>query len=179
MDSGVAWKLHRLRPGILNIQIHLDTKTMADHQHGTLAPNTDNIKLTKGCKKVLEYLERFDELCSAQDIYGLMRADDTKCPGLTTVYRSLESLVSQGLVQEVVLGDGERRYEMVHPGEHHHHLVCEKCRKSVHLDECLVEQIEENIRTKHGFRIKSHLLELFGVCQDCDKPQTKSTAGVH
>jgi Fur family ferric uptake transcriptional regulator len=138
---------------------------MAEHNHGlTIDPN---LRLTKGCKKVLEYLERSHDLTSAQDIHGLMRTEDNGAPGLTTVYRSLESLVGMGLVQAVDLGDGERRYELIHPGEHHHHLVCEICRKSVHLDECLVEQFEDSIRNSHGFQIRSHVLEIFGVCKDC------------
>jgi Fur family ferric uptake transcriptional regulator len=68
-------------------------------------------RLTKGCKKVLEVLERNSELTTAQDIHSQLRTEDFKAPGLTTVYRSLESLVSLGLVQAVDLGDGERRYE--------------------------------------------------------------------
>jgi len=142
------------------------------HEHGshghshstTLNPK---LRLTKGCKKVLEYLERSHDLTSAQDIHALMRTEDTSAPGLTTVYRSLESLVGMGLVQSVALGDGERRFELVPPGEHHHHLVCEICRKSVHLDECLIEQFEDSIKKSHGFQIRSHVLEIFGFCKDC------------
>ena len=143
-----------------------------DHEHGshghshatTLNPK---LRLTKGCKKVLEYLERSHDLTSAQDIHALMRTEDNSAPGLTTVYRSLESLVGMGLVQSVALGDGERRFELVPPGEHHHHLVCEICRKSVHLDECLIEQFEDIIKKSHGFQIRSHVLEIFGFCKDC------------
>lgn len=137
---------------------------MAEHKHGLTIPNQ---KLTKGCKKVLEYLERAHDLTSAQDIYGLMRSEDENAPGLTTVYRSLESLVSLGLVQAVQLGDGENRYELVRPGEHHHHLICEYCRKSLHLDECLIEQFEETIKNNYGFAIRSHVLEIFGTCKEC------------
>jgi Fur family ferric uptake transcriptional regulator len=126
-------------------------------------------KLTKGCQKVLEVLKEQHQLASAQDIFGQMRGDDSTAPGLTTVYRSLESLVSQGLVQAVDLGDGERRYEMVKPGEHHHHLVCDGCRASVHLDSCLVEELEDGIRTKYGFAVKGHILEIFGTCQSCQQ----------
>lgn len=126
-------------------------------------------KLTKGCQKVLEVLKEQHQLASAQDIFGQMRGDDATAPGLTTVYRSLESLVSQGLVQAVDLGDGERRYEMVKPGEHHHHLVCDGCRASVHLDSCLVEELEDGIRSKYGFMVKGHILEIFGTCQKCQK----------
>ena len=123
--------------------------------------------LTKGAQKVFELLEQSHELSSAQDIYGKLRTEEDKAPGLTTVYRSLESLVQMGLVQAVDLGDGERRYEVVAPGEHHHHLVCTKCGNSTHLDSCLVEDIEDAIRRKYKFQIDSHIFEVFGVCEAC------------
>lgn len=124
--------------------------------------------LTKGAQKVLELLEQSHELTSAQDIYGKLRTEEsTKAPGLTTVYRSLESLVSLGLVQAVDLGDGERRYEVVEPGEHHHHLVCRSCSRSTHLDSCLIEDIEKAISDKYEFAIESHVFEVFGLCREC------------
>jgi Fur family ferric uptake transcriptional regulator len=123
--------------------------------------------LTKGAQKVLELLGQSNRLSSAQDIYGRLRTEEPKAPGLTTVYRSLESLVTMGLVQAVDLGDGERRYEVVQPGEHHHHLVCKKCGTSTHLDSFLVEQIEESIRKYYKFQIDSHVFEVFGLCETC------------
>lgn len=125
--------------------------------------------LTKGCQRVLEVLEQETELASAQDIHGKLRQEEDKAPGLTTVYRSLESLVALGLVQAVDLGDGERRYELVNPGEHHHHVICELCRTSMHLDQCLVSELEEAIQQKYGFEVRSHILEIFGVCDTCQK----------
>lgn len=136
------------------------------HGHGK-GLKQNNIRMTKGCKKVLEALEQFEELSSAQDIHGKLRTGAGDAPGLTTIYRSLESLVGMGLVQSVDLGDGERRYELVKPGEHHHHLVCQGCRSSVHLDQCLIEEFEGSIRQKYGFLIKGHILEIFGLCKDC------------
>ena len=129
-------------------------------------------RLTKGARKVLEVLERTSDLSSAQDIHAIMRSEDTdEAPGLTTVYRSLEALVTMGLAQAVALGDGERRYELVKPGEHHHHLVCERCRSSVHLDSCLVEELETAIEQKYKFQVRGHVLEMFGICTDCQKKE--------
>ena len=125
------------------------------------------MRLTKGCQRVLEALGKKHELSSAQDIHGFLRKEDDAAPGLTTVYRSLESLVGAGLVQGVDLGDGERRYELITPGEHHHHLICDHCRQSVHLDQCVIEDIESSIRTAYGFDVRSHVLEIFGVCKNC------------
>ena len=131
-------------------------------------------KLTKGCKKVLELLDGSHDLSSAQDIHAKLRTADANAPGLTTVYRSLESLVSLGLVQAVDIGDGERRYELVKPGEHHHHLICDHCRASVHLDSCLIEDLDQAIKTKYGFEIRAHVLEIFGLCSACRKKPVSS-----
>lgn len=137
---------------------------MAKHPQSIVPVNT---RLTKGSQKVLQILEKTTALATAQDIHLQLRSEDEKAPGLTTVYRALESLVALGLVQSVDLGDGEKRFELVTPGEHHHHLVCERCRESVHLDQCLVEELESAIKTKYGFEVTGHILELFGVCKRC------------
>lgn len=124
-------------------------------------------KLTKGCRRVLEALEQAHDLTTAQDIHGLLKQMEPEAPGLTTVYRSLESLVEMGLVQAVDLGDGEKRYEIVAPGEHHHHLICQQCNSSIHLDQCVIEDLEKSIQSKYGFVVNSHVLEVFGLCKEC------------
>ena len=126
-----------------------------------------SLRLTKGAKKVLEVLERTDELSSAQDIHGALRSEEESPPGLTTVYRSLESLVQLGLVQAVDFGDGERRYEMVKPGEHHHHLVCRSCGSTVEVSGFEVEAWAAEVAAAHGFSDVHHTIELFGTCADC------------
>ena len=141
------------------------------------APEADRLSgLTKGARVVVDALEEYGDLASAQEIYGRLRAKTDKAPGLTTVYRALDILVAKGYVQSVDLGDGEKRYEVVTPGEHHHHLVCETCGQSNHLDQCVVEEIEDTIRAKYGFLIKSHVLEIFGVCKICHDSQWQPAA---
>jgi Fur family transcriptional regulator, ferric uptake regulator len=130
-------------------------------------------QLTKGCKRVLEVLEKTGDLTSAQDIHVQLRSTSTKPPGLATVYRSLELLVSFGLAQAVDLGDGEQRYEVIEPGEHHHHLVCDRCRKSVHLEKCLVEDIDVLVKKGYDFETRAHVLEVFGLCSTCSRKDKK------
>jgi Fur family ferric uptake transcriptional regulator len=137
---------------------------MAKQPQSIIAANT---RLTKGSQKVLQILEKTTALATAQDIHLQLRNEEEKAPGLTTVYRALESLMALGLVQSVDLGDGEKRFELVSPGEHHHHVICERCRESIHLDQCLVEELEAAIKTKYGFEVTGHILELFGVCKRC------------
>jgi len=132
----------------------------------TFSPPKDT-RLTKGSQKVLQALAKVKNLATAQAIHAQLRDQGDDAPGLTTVYRSLESLVGIGMVQSVELGDGEKRFELVEPGEHHHHLVCERCKECIHLEKCFVEEIEAAVRSRYGFEITNHILELFGVCKKC------------
>lgn len=122
--------------------------------------------LSKSCRKILEIMKPY-ELYSAQEIHTCMRVADPKAPGLSTTYRSLEILLRYKYLQVIVLGDGERRYELISPGEHHHHLICEMCGRSVHLPECAIDNIRDRIASSYGFKIKEHVLEIFGKCGDC------------
>jgi len=132
-----------------------------------------DLRLTKGAKKVLDIMGGMRTLATAQDIYSRMRLEDDEAPGLTTVYRSLEALVAQRLVQAVELGDGEKRYEAINPGEHHHHLICSVCKDSVHLDQCLIQDLDSVIKSKYGFQVTSHLLEIFGTCKKCSDKKSR------
>jgi Fur family transcriptional regulator, ferric uptake regulator len=127
----------------------------------------DLTRLTKGSRKVLAVLEKSSALATAQDIHMQLRNEDNGAPGLTTIYRSLESLVEQGLVQAVELGDGEKRFELITPGEHHHHLICHRCKDSVHLDQCLIDDLQSAIQSTYEFEVQGHILEIFGLCKQC------------
>jgi Fe2+ or Zn2+ uptake regulation protein len=85
-----------------------------------------------------------------------------------TVYRKLELLRSIGAVQEVLLSDEKKYYELTK--EHHHHLVCLSCsRVSDWMPDESVLKKEERRLERAGFRVRYHSLELFGVCRGCAK----------
>lgn len=129
----------------------------------------DSARLSRGSAMVLRILRNTPGLHTAKEIHDLLRKDfDIDAPGLTTVYRSLETLLKLQLVQGVSL-EGEKSYESIAPGEHHHHLICMSCHESIHLDECFVDDMRSRIEGRHGFEVRRHVLELFGLCPDCQK----------
>lgn len=134
------------------------------------------MRMTRGCNMVLRYLKNARGLHSAHEIYGCLRNEfDSDAPGLTTVYRSLETLLKFELIQAIELGQGEKSFEFVEPGEHHHHVICTSCNASVHMDDCFVESMSKKIQDHHGFEVRAHIMELFGLCPTCKSSARQRT----
>ncbi len=120
---------------------------------------------TKQRAAVAEALESQGEFRSAQEIYDIVRRRGDSI-GLTTVYRSLQSMADDGQVDVIVRGDGESVYRQCSPS-HHHHLVCRSCRSTVEIDAPDVERWATDVAAQHGFRDVTHTVEVFGVCSRC------------
>ncbi|MET8154972.1 Fur family transcriptional regulator [Sphaerisporangium sp. NPDC005289] len=115
---------------------------------------------------VREILTHSDGFRSAQDIYAQMRADGAKI-GLTTVYRTLQTLTESGQVDVLRTDDGECVYRACATGTHHHHLVCRDCGRTVEVAGPDVERWTEVVGAEHGFTAITHTLEIFGTCASC------------
>ena len=93
--------------------------------------------------------------------------------GLATVYRGLEVLRLQGLVQSrssIAEGrsstnEGESLYSLVQ--KHQHHFTCLQCSKSMKIDDCPVCKIEAELEQKQSIKVFYHTLEFFGLCTFC------------
>lgn len=114
---------------------------------------------------VLEQLSNTDEFVSAQELHQKISQSGKKL-GLTTVYRALTEMVEQGMADSLSISDGEMRYRICTP-EHHHHLICRVCGKTVEFDMPGFEELALEVAKAHGFTELSHEIELFGVCKDC------------
>ncbi len=108
---------------------------------------------------------------STEEIYDIVRSVDSSV-GQSTVYRTMKLLCESGLAHEVHLGDGVVRYEP-HQEEHHDHLVCEKCGKTVEILSKKMEKMQESIAKKHGFTPTTHTMCLYGICSECRKKRDK------
>lgn len=102
---------------------------------------------------------------TAQQLHDLLRARGDQI-GLTTVYRTLQSMVEAGEV-DVIRTDTEAAYRRCATNEHHHHLVCRSCGRTVEISGPTVERWAEAVAAEHGFRDAGHELEVFGTCGSC------------
>ena len=110
-------------------------------------------------------LDGREDFMSAQQLHDLLRHQGESV-GLTTVYRSLQGLAEAGEVDLLVTDDGETVYRRCSP-EHHHHLVCRSCGRTVEITGPAVETWADAVAREHGFSDISHTLEVFGLCADC------------
>ena len=79
---------------------------------------------------VVDVLASHSCCLTARDIADELRARGERT-GIASVYRALDLLHDLGLVKRLDVGDGTARYEPADPsGEHHHHLVCDRCGSS-------------------------------------------------
>ncbi|HIT76430.1 MAG TPA: transcriptional repressor [Candidatus Avipropionibacterium avicola] len=113
-----------------------------------------------------ELLKTQDEFRTAQQIHDQLRSDGASI-GLTTVYRNLQTMVDAGEVDMIRTPDGEFSYRRCATGQHHHHLVCRSCGRTVEITGPTVERWATRVAEQNGFREVSHELEIFGTCQDC------------
>lgn len=89
----------------------------------------------------------------------------------TSVYRELKFLLSQEIITEFDFADGMARYELKDLN-HHHHLICMKCKKICDLtinDKFEIPTFLRKIQNEKGFTVLKHNLEFFGYCQNCNK----------
>ena len=123
------------------------------------------VRLTGPRRKLAALIERREGHFTAADL--LKDAGRRRMGiGRATVFRLLELLSEQGLVERIDLPDGTHAYIPCEPN-HHHHLVCLACGVTTDLDDCGIEAVTREAARRSGFKIEQHRLELFGRCPDC------------
>jgi Fur family transcriptional regulator, ferric uptake regulator len=120
---------------------------------------------TKQRTAVIDSLQRHDDFRSSQEIHDELRHAGTSV-GLSTVYRTLQALAEVGEVDVIVRDDGESVYRLCSE-QHHHHLVCRRCRTTVELQAPSVETWAQQVAAEHGFTETAHTFEIWGLCPDC------------
>jgi Fur family transcriptional regulator, ferric uptake regulator len=103
---------------------------------------------------------------SVEELWSKVREQDAKV-SVATVYRTMKLLAECGLAHARNFGDGQTRYEAAAGRDHHDHLICTECGRIVEFENDRIEAMQEAVARKHGFRVTSHKMELYGLCQAC------------
>src|SRR6184192_2343966 len=100
---------------------------------------------------VIELLGRQHCCLTAQEIFDQLRTEGRRV-GTASVYRTLEQLTKDGLVQRIDIGAGTSRFEPIHADrEHHHHLVCDDCGKVEAFADDELERALHRVEGRTGY----------------------------
>ena len=126
------------------------------------------LKVTHPRSKILDIFQnKPDSHFSADDIH-LELVKNSENVGLATVYRVLTQLEVAGLIEKNQFNKSQSNYEL--KKAHQDHLICTKCGKIIEFNNPDIEKMQEKISTNFNFKLKTHVMTLFGECTDgkCD-----------
>ncbi len=129
-----------------------------------------NLKFTTQRAQILDAFLSAPKHLSVDEIYDLMKKKKENT-GAATIYRTVKLFVECGIAREIDFRDGKSRFEHTYQKVHHDHLVCETCGKTFEFLNETIEELQNKIAKERGFFVRSHRMEIYGLCKDC---RTKS-----
>jgi Fur family ferric uptake transcriptional regulator len=122
-------------------------------------------KLTGPRLTILDILEQSGGHITSTELLSRVEQRDATI-GRASVFRTLELMIKLGIVWTSVQGGSTVHY-MLMPSGHHHHIVCTSCGKLIEFEDCRLGALIPRLEQEYGVRVEGHLLELYGICRDC------------
>lgn len=116
---------------------------------------------------VIEVLAAEGGCLDAEEVGERLGATGRKI-GTASVYRALNLLSELGLLHPLSLPGTPTRFELVlSDGEHHHHIVCERCGRTEPFSDDRLESAIDAISDRTSFEVLAHDITLHGTCAAC------------
>lgn len=123
-----------------------------------------DLKDTKRRRAVLNVLESAGHPMAAEDIHS--QVIENVHMSVSTTYRILGALSEKGILLKNRSQDG-RTYYQFNNQQHKHYLTCTSCNKTIPIDCCPLDKLEEELNKDTGYIITGHHLEFMGICPIC------------
>ncbi len=129
----------------------------------------NSLKFTSQREAILKTLFEHQEHFTPENLYLLVKEQYPSLNvGITTIYRTLNLLEDNGIATSISFGVLGKKFELS-TKSHHDHLICKECGKIVEFSDQKIEQLQEKIAKLHNFRLTDHLMQLYGICSDCQE----------
>ena len=122
---------------------------------------TKGLRMTEQRRVIASVLEESADHPDVEELYARASARDAGI-SLATVYRTVKLFEEAGILDKLEFGDGRARYEDAER-DHHDHLIDINSGEVIEFMDPEIEQLQEKIAEKLGYRLKGHKLELYGV----------------
>ena len=120
---------------------------------------------TKQKDLILNIIKRKKSSFTIKNIY-----DETKGKtGLTTIYRFINKLEKDGLLNKTIGKNNEAYYEYLENcnEENHFYLKCDNCGLIRHIDCDCIEDLTSHITKTHKFKPNKKNMIIYGTCEKC------------
>jgi len=109
---------------------------------------------------------------SAEDLCDQLNQEGDPI-SLSTIYRNLKLMARMGILRELELAEGQKRYEINQPApHHHHHLICVRCNKTIEFKNDSVLKVGAKTADKSGYHLLDCQLLIHGICPTCQRSIT-------
>lgn len=119
------------------------------------------MRMTEQRRVISRVLSAANDHPDAEELYKRALALDPNM-SLATVYRTVRLFEDAGVIARHDFGDGRARFEEV-PDSHHDHLIDVKTGDVIEFVDQEIEELQEKIAKKLGYRLVDHRLELYGI----------------
>lgn len=126
------------------------------------------MKYSKQRQTILEIIQNRCDHPTAQTIYEQVK---TIIPNISlgTVYRNLNSLYENGLINRVQIPNHKDRFD--YNINDHAHVYCLNCNEIFDLSKKLLKDIDKIIEDNLEFTILSNNLVFLGICNECRRKE--------
>lgn len=114
---------------------------------------------------VLDILKKSYEHPTAEEIFAEAREID-KNISLGTVYRNLEILCEDQVIEKIPTPTGKDRYDF--KKTEHNHAICEKCGKITDFTcDFNIKKLQKEIKNQVNFELSQEEIRIIGICKNC------------
>jgi Fur family transcriptional regulator, ferric uptake regulator len=124
------------------------------------------LRMTGQRRTIARILDEADDHPDVVELHRRAAAEDSRI-SLSTVYRTVRLLETEGIIERLDFRDGRSRYEQA-AREHHDHLINIDTGAVIEFHSEEIEALQEAIARRLGYKVVYHRLELYAVPLDKD-----------
>jgi len=124
------------------------------------------LKVTKARRALLRQVFTMHDHFTAEQLLDRMKGEGLPA-SKATVYRTLQVLLECDLLVAHDFGEGALYYEHSFGHAPHDHLFCLHCKAITEFRDDRIEEHQDRVADDVGFRILSHSLKIYGICNQC------------
>lgn len=122
---------------------------------------------TKQKELIINVLKNKNKEFTIKEIYNELDGS----VGLTTVYRLVDSLVIDGIINKSISNDNITYYSYLSSclEDNHFYLKCVECGELIHVDCDCINELASHIKRHHKFDLNKNNIVINGLCNKCKK----------